>query len=98
MTQRLSEAEEAAALAASRLADRDAVIAQATSERTALSRAMEQNSRLKEQLMASTSANALPVCPFNFRLLHPRQSTNTDSVLGNPLCSYPFFLDSKKIF
>ncbi len=56
MTGRLSETQESLPSAEARLADRDEVLAQATSERTALSRAMEQNVRLKEQLAALQGA------------------------------------------
>ncbi len=56
MTGHLSETQESLTSADARLADRDEVLAQATSERTALSRAMEQNVRLKEQLIALQGA------------------------------------------
>ncbi len=56
MTGRLSETQESLTSAEAGLADRDEVLAQATSERTALSRAMEQNVRLKEQLTALQGA------------------------------------------
>ncbi|VDL14450.1 unnamed protein product [Hymenolepis diminuta] len=50
LSERLSEATEELSLATARIADREAVLATATSERTALSRAMEQNAALKDQL------------------------------------------------
>lgn len=50
LSERLSEATEELSLANARVADREAVLATATSERTALSRAMEQNAALKDQL------------------------------------------------
>ncbi|KAM7538536.1 hypothetical protein Aperf_G00000054077 [Anoplocephala perfoliata] len=50
LSERLSEAVEELSLANSRVADREMVLATATSERTALSRAMEQNASLKDQL------------------------------------------------
>ncbi len=56
MAGRLSETQESLTSAEARLADRDEVLVQATSERTALSRAMEQNVRLKEQLTALQGA------------------------------------------
>ncbi|VDM25176.1 unnamed protein product [Hydatigera taeniaeformis] len=51
LSERLSETTEALSLAEGRVADREAVIATATSERTALSRAMEQNAVLKDRLI-----------------------------------------------
>lgn len=50
LTERLSDVTEELSLANARVADREAVLATATSERTALSRAMEQNASLKNQL------------------------------------------------
>ncbi|CDS37885.1 Golgin subfamily A [Echinococcus multilocularis] len=51
LSERLSETTEALSLAEGRVADREAVLATATSERTALSRAMEQNAVLKDRLI-----------------------------------------------
>nr|CDS20830.1 Golgin subfamily A [Echinococcus granulosus] len=51
LSERLSETMEALSLAEGRVADREAVLATATSERTALSRAMEQNAVLKDRLI-----------------------------------------------
>nr|CDS32183.1 Golgin subfamily A [Hymenolepis microstoma] len=50
LSERLSEITEELSLANARVADRETVLATATSERTALSRAMEQNAALKDQL------------------------------------------------
>ncbi|VDK36698.1 unnamed protein product [Taenia asiatica] len=51
LSERLSETTEALSLAEGRVADREAVLATAASERTALSRAMEQNVALKDRLV-----------------------------------------------
>ncbi|KAL5971881.1 Golgin subfamily A member 2, partial [Taenia solium] len=51
LSERLSEITEALSLAEGRVADREAVLATAASERTALSRAMEQNVVLKDRLV-----------------------------------------------
>lgn len=51
LSERLSETTEALSLAEGRVADREAVLATAASERTALSRAMEQNAVLKDRLI-----------------------------------------------
>ncbi|KAL5104760.1 Golgin subfamily A member 2 [Taenia crassiceps] len=51
LSERLSDTMEALSLAESRVADREAVLATATSERIALSRAMEQNAILSERLI-----------------------------------------------
>uniref|UniRef100_A0A5K3FDI6 GOLGA2L5 domain-containing protein n=1 Tax=Mesocestoides corti TaxID=53468 RepID=A0A5K3FDI6_MESCO len=52
LSTRLSETEESLSVAEARLGDREEVLAKANSERTALSRAMDQNAKLKDQLTA----------------------------------------------
>ncbi|VDO16510.1 unnamed protein product [Rodentolepis nana] len=55
----MSETTEELSLANARVADRENVLATATSERTALSRAMEQNAALKDQLTHLQNALAI---------------------------------------
>ncbi|KAM3183228.1 hypothetical protein ACTXT7_010750 [Hymenolepis weldensis] len=80
LSERLSEAAEELSLANARVADREAVLATATSERTALSRAMEQNAALKDQL--THLQDALDIA------IKANKEAETDLAEGSPIVAH----------